>query len=376
MLREKRGITLVALVVTIIVLLILAGISITTIVGDDGVIMRAQKSAEETKKNSAYESIDLVISEWKTEELVGEKTLKEYLDSKVAIGSLDSIVKNEETGCYELYKDGYFRTVNYCLPYVGQYVEYKVSYEDVYTGKTYTSQNGWRYIGEDEDGNHKIISATIPLMLHYSSSQNAGVDNNGWWGTDEEVTETYNASYITNGYIYSEGGHPNRYAATGLLTKFESIPYEQVTTGTQATTPNTLIGRMASTEGNGTIGETLEASDIKSKIINVRTLTEEEIDEIEPRTQWNLQPIITDANRLGLIFLTDLPDGYASSWYYWLASPEFRDTDARQHLEFANGSGYLGYSANSNCLGIRPVIVLSKDVTFSDVNKDGILEMK
>ena len=38
--KSKQGITLVALVVTIVVLLILAGVTITALLGDDGIIKR------------------------------------------------------------------------------------------------------------------------------------------------------------------------------------------------------------------------------------------------------------------------------------------------------------------------------------------------
>lgn len=42
MLKEQKGITLVALVVTIIVLIILAGVSIALVLGDNGIITRAR----------------------------------------------------------------------------------------------------------------------------------------------------------------------------------------------------------------------------------------------------------------------------------------------------------------------------------------------
>ena len=45
MFKEERGITLVALVVTIIVLLILAGVTITLALGSNGVIGRAQEAS-------------------------------------------------------------------------------------------------------------------------------------------------------------------------------------------------------------------------------------------------------------------------------------------------------------------------------------------
>ena len=42
--KSQRGITLVALVITIIVLLILAGISLNAVVGENGLLERAKES--------------------------------------------------------------------------------------------------------------------------------------------------------------------------------------------------------------------------------------------------------------------------------------------------------------------------------------------
>ena len=53
--KEMKGITLVALVITIVVLLILAGVSINTVLGDDGIIKKAKEAAEATKRASAEE---------------------------------------------------------------------------------------------------------------------------------------------------------------------------------------------------------------------------------------------------------------------------------------------------------------------------------
>ena len=47
--KNDKGITLVALVVTIIVLIILAGISINLVLGDNGIITIAKKSKENTE---------------------------------------------------------------------------------------------------------------------------------------------------------------------------------------------------------------------------------------------------------------------------------------------------------------------------------------
>ena len=48
-LRRNKGITLIALVVTIIVLLILAGISITMLTGQNGILNRTNEAQEKTK---------------------------------------------------------------------------------------------------------------------------------------------------------------------------------------------------------------------------------------------------------------------------------------------------------------------------------------
>ena len=47
--RKNRGITLIALVVTIIVLLILAGISISMLTGQNGILNRASEAKEKTE---------------------------------------------------------------------------------------------------------------------------------------------------------------------------------------------------------------------------------------------------------------------------------------------------------------------------------------
>ena len=59
MLKSKKGITLIVLIITIIVLLILAGVSITLVVGDNGTLTKAQKATTETNKASIKEELEL-----------------------------------------------------------------------------------------------------------------------------------------------------------------------------------------------------------------------------------------------------------------------------------------------------------------------------
>ena len=59
MLKRQNGVTLVALVVTIIVLIILAGVSIAMVIGDNGIIPNAQAAAQNTEAGNARENQEM-----------------------------------------------------------------------------------------------------------------------------------------------------------------------------------------------------------------------------------------------------------------------------------------------------------------------------
>ena len=65
MLRGQKGITLVALVVTIIVLIILAGVSISLLFSEYGVVTRAQEAQGVQTNAAAYEDETLAnVDSW------------------------------------------------------------------------------------------------------------------------------------------------------------------------------------------------------------------------------------------------------------------------------------------------------------------------
>ena len=59
--NKQKGITLIALVVTIIVLLILAGISIATLTGENGLITKTNSAKEKTKQAEAEERVKIEV---------------------------------------------------------------------------------------------------------------------------------------------------------------------------------------------------------------------------------------------------------------------------------------------------------------------------
>ena len=62
-LRNEKGSTLVALVVTIIVLLILAGVSLSLVAGGNGIINKAATAQDRTIEGSAKEQVELRLAE-------------------------------------------------------------------------------------------------------------------------------------------------------------------------------------------------------------------------------------------------------------------------------------------------------------------------
>lgn len=62
MLKEQKGITLVALVITIIVLLILAGVTIAALSGPNGILSNASQATEDTAVSEAKEAVTTAIN--------------------------------------------------------------------------------------------------------------------------------------------------------------------------------------------------------------------------------------------------------------------------------------------------------------------------
>ena len=66
--EKNKGITIVALVVTIIVLLILAGVTLATLSGENGILTKAKTAKEKYKKAQYQEAIDLAVLQTHTEQ--------------------------------------------------------------------------------------------------------------------------------------------------------------------------------------------------------------------------------------------------------------------------------------------------------------------
>ena len=74
-LKTSRGITLIALVITIIVLLILAGVTIAALSGPNGILTNASKAKIDTANANVVEAIKLVYSEYQIEQIKGTASI-------------------------------------------------------------------------------------------------------------------------------------------------------------------------------------------------------------------------------------------------------------------------------------------------------------
>ena len=116
-LQKENGITLIALIVTIIVLLILAGIALNAIVGDNGVLNQSEKAKITNKKDSYYEEIKLEVMSEQTEraetpkenelfiESLNNKLLKKDWIVNTIICNEDTVIIVETVEGYEIYID-------------------------------------------------------------------------------------------------------------------------------------------------------------------------------------------------------------------------------------------------------------------------------
>lgn len=67
--KNQKGITLIALVITIIVLLILAGVAIAMLQGDNGILTKAKEARDTSDAKDLEEATKLAIGELMTDSL-------------------------------------------------------------------------------------------------------------------------------------------------------------------------------------------------------------------------------------------------------------------------------------------------------------------
>ena len=107
--KKQRGITLIALVITIIVLLILAGVSIAMLTGQNGILTQAQNAKKQTEIASAKEQAQMDILAWQSDQLekgqstdLNDSIIKGILTGKDYVGTVEDESFTTKNGEYEI----------------------------------------------------------------------------------------------------------------------------------------------------------------------------------------------------------------------------------------------------------------------------------
>ena len=99
--KNNKGITLIALVVTIIVLLILAGVSIAMLTGQNGILNRASEASYKSKLQDAAEAMSYNVTESLTKyynKAYADPNSTETADASVAAAIYSGITSSINSG--------------------------------------------------------------------------------------------------------------------------------------------------------------------------------------------------------------------------------------------------------------------------------------
>ena len=171
---------MIALVVTIIVLLILAGVAINLTIGQNGIFTRAQNAT------AKYE----------------QAGINEQYEMNSVVNFMDNL--NQKT-VVQAFKDGEIKIgeyVNYQNPTTGEYTSLAERNGIADQNFTVDETTQWRVLGLSEDGNNLLLVAADPIKRGEVANPNTG---NGYSNSDVEDMQTdyYYYLYGAEGAYYA-----------------------------------------------------------------------------------------------------------------------------------------------------------------------------
>ena len=236
--KEMKGITLVALVVTIVVLLILAGVSINLVLGNNGIIIKAKEAAEKTAEAQEKEMTERNLLEQELENSLANPTPKPQPTDGVKIPAgfyyvggtkTSGIVISDNENDKDKYKN---------KPVVGtdllgnQYVWIPCTTDNTSSELQYT-RTEW---GVEVDGDDNSRAIKDELTLTDASVTYSDVDTANGINADvsKEIVAQINAektSVAKYGGYYIGRYEVGRNADTAVV-KYNQTPYASITWST------------------------------------------------------------------------------------------------------------------------------------------------
>ena len=179
---KENGITLVALVVTIIILLILSGIAISNLLGENGLINQAKLGKEKYAISEAKEKIELEITNLQVEQQSkGEALTKEILpkinNEDIDVGDTSNFPVEVICGKYKFEVDNVFQ-----VKYIGEADDTVIKYTtepDDYTNQSnvkvllkISNPKGIKSIKKPGKDESKIVQNQTKIETDFSVSRN------------------------------------------------------------------------------------------------------------------------------------------------------------------------------------------------------------
>ena len=190
-LKNEKGITLVALVITIIVLLILAGVTLAMVMGDSGIFGKANSAKEKTQLSNAEETIRLEVLENKVKEKTGdvEALTNDQLKEKIAKKLTEQgYTVSGSTVTY--YEDKTIDIEDY-LEKESTYTAYNVGDQVTVSGENFYVIKASSTIEEKVTLlAEKNINTTT--MLQSDSANTIAFSSRNYWSSIEGITYPYN----------------------------------------------------------------------------------------------------------------------------------------------------------------------------------------
>ena len=186
--KQQKGITLIALVVTIIILLILAGVSIAMLTGNNGVLTQAKSAKENTRVGEVQEKVKLAAQAALTDNLgngIEKEKFQEELNNMFTQGEQVGLEYDETNKKYTVTVDKYEVEVSN-MGAVGEAKEATIQAK-----LTLTYKNTEQKAGENVA---KVVDKNVPIPTNFyyvggtkdtgvvisdnSADENQGVDSN------------------------------------------------------------------------------------------------------------------------------------------------------------------------------------------------------
>lgn len=383
--KRKNGITLIALVITIIVLLILAGVSISMISGNDGVATKASNASEKTRASDMQDQIDLAVSENQLAKYDdGEKNTKaELIERFVSEGKLseeeaellesqDSIEIGGVVVDFSKLNEKASLASQITSANYGDYVNYSKDLGLTLNleGETTAPTTDWRIFYKDGERIYLIAADYVPNTSSLLKLSNAGMSVNGDYSVLwEEAPTTLSKvarkdslfGITSNSYVLDESKGNSR-CVSALLDTANWSNFVDSSVADYAIGGPTIEMYLNSWNAKGymDITETSSSSDTGYKV-NGSTLVKPETD---PGYSDNLYYPHKNTTTVG-------SEGCIG---YWLASPS---AEGEEFVMFIrnNSSIYNDYYNYNYYTGIRPIVALNAGVT-AEQDANGVWQLK